>query len=844
VPTRPVRAQATVVALYVFPSLLACVLWFAYRPADHSFGSPLALVLLTVAAIAAERAHLHVEVRKQAHVVAASDIPIAIGVVVLPPFGLLLISLIAKFVLSLAERRSVGKSAFNLGVDAFSSGVAIALARAISISGGISDPLTWLAVIVGVVTADVAAALLVVLAIGVAEKLVSRRRLASLVVPSIVIGVVGSVLALVGMLIVWVSAWAGSLLVVLFVVVVYGHRAYGRFLAQHARLGQVYEFSQLVESSRPDPTALGGLLEFIRETLNASRITLLLEIQESQEPVAISVLSIDADGEVDTSDTDSFADQLRQDVLVDGNSRLISNRRGKIDAFGQNLLAVRSANELMVAPLRTGERIAGLVEVCDRQGKLNAFTVEELRLLDNLASHLAVAVENQHLVQQLRMQAFQDQLTGLPNRIQFTADVAEALGNADPDTALGVAVFGVDAVSAVSETLGHEAGDQLLVAVANRLRRLPDPAVSVARVGGSVFALLLRAPDVPSVQALVRTWHERLHPPCQVGDVTIELALSGGLAIWPVHASDAAVLLQRANVALQSARTTGQPVVTFAAAMEHGSLRRLQLVTDLRVALAAGQLFLHYQPKVSLRDGDVAGVEALLRWEHPAYGNVPPDDFIPLAERTGLMGPLTRFVLDTALAQCRSWLDREVRIGVAVNLSVRSLLDPDLIAQVSDALRQSGVPPELLTLEITEGTVMAEPSRAIHMLHQLRELGVQLAVDDFGTGYSSLAYLRRLPIDSVKIDKGFVLGMGTDAGDLAIVRAVVELCHSLRFQVVAEGVEDELTRDLLRGLGCDAVQGYLISRPLPSERLDPWLASWLSSHSPDGRVRRLHVSGG
>jgi diguanylate cyclase (GGDEF)-like protein len=844
VATRPLRARAILLALYSLPSLLGCALWFGYRPEDLSVGRPLPLVLLTVGSFVAYRTQFLIEVRKQTHIVSASDIPFAIGLLVLPSLGLLLVGLIARLASVVHQRLAFGKSAFNIGVDGFSVAVAVALAHAISISGGISDPITWLAVIVGITTADVAAALLVVVAIGVTERSVSRRRLVTMVGPPVALAIVGTSLAVVGMLVVWVSAWAGSLLIILFVVAVYGHRAYGRFLAQHERLGQVYEFSQLVESCRPDPTALGGLLEFIRDTLNASRITLFLEIQESQEPVAISVLSIGASGEIDTSETDSFADQLRHDVLVDGNSRLISSRRGKIDEVGRKTLAARTADELMVAPLRTGERIAGLVEVSDRQGKLNAFTMEELRLLDNLASHLAVAVENQQLVQRLRMQAFQDQLTGLPNRIQFTADVAEALEQADQDTALGVAVFGVDAVSAVSETLGHEAGDQLLVAVANRLRRLPDPAVSVARVGGSIFALLLRGPDIPSVQALVRTWHDRLHPPCQVGDVTIELALSGGLAIWPAHASDAAVLLQRANVALQSARSTGQPVVTFAAAMEHGSLRRLQLVTDLRVALATGQLFLHYQPKVSLRDGDVVGVEALLRWEHPAYGNVPPDDFIPLAERTGLMGPLTRFVLDNALAQCRSWLDRDVRIGVAVNLSVRSLLDPELIAQVSEALRQSGVPPELLTLEITEGTVMAEPSRAIHMLHRLRELGVQLAIDDFGTGYSSLAYLRRLPIDSVKIDKGFVLGMGTDAGDLAIVRAVVELCHSLRFQVVAEGVEDELTRDLLRGLGCDAVQGYLISRPLPTERIDPWLASWLSSHSPDGRVRRLHVSGG
>jgi len=834
------------VALYLLPAALACAVWFGADLAHGSLGKPLTFVLMAAAFAVAERAQLLIEVRKQTHVIAATDIPFAIGLLVLPPLGMLVTGLAAKAVRARLDRQSPGKAVFNLGLQGLTVGLAVTISHAVSIADGITDPVTWLAVVVGTVVADLISSMLVAFAIGVAERQLSRRRLLSAIVPAASLAVVGTALGLVGMLVISVSSWGGALLVVVLAVALYGHRAYGRFLAQHERLGQVYAFSQLVEAAKPEPAAFGELLEFIRETLNAGRITLLLwPAEDSNEGAAgPTTLRVDADGNADWSAGAIRRDPLRDAVRTDGRGRLVTNRHGTLDGPDWAALADRKANEVMVVPLRTSDRLLGIVEVCDRQAKLNAFSAEELRLLDNLASHLAAAVENQRLVERLRMQAFQDQLTELPNRIQFTADIAQVLEGADSDAAYGVAVFGVDSVVAVNDTLGHDAGDQLMIAVADRLRRLPDSAVSVARVGGNVFALLLRGPDIPAVQALVRAWHERLYPPCQVGDLTIELALSGGLAIWPAHASDAAVLLQRANVALQAARNTGESIVTFAAAMEHGSLRRLQLVTDLRSALAAGQLAVHYQPKVSLTGDHIDGVEALLRWEHPAYGNVPPDDFVPLAEQTGLIGPVTTFVLDSALRQSRSWLDRGERIGVAVNLSVRSLLDPELVGQVSGALARSGVPAELLTLEITEGTVMAEPGRSIPVLHHLHELGVRLAIDDFGTGYSSLSYLRRLPVDTVKIDKGFVIGMGSDAGDLAIVRAIVELCHSLRFQVVAEGVEDELSRDLLRGMGCDTAQGYLISRPLPADRLDAWLAAWLAAHAPDGRVRRLHVSGG
>jgi EAL domain-containing protein (putative c-di-GMP-specific phosphodiesterase class I) len=252
-------------------------------------------------------------------------------------------------------------------------------------------------------------------------------------------------------------------------------------------------------------------------------------------------------------------------------------------------------------------------------------------------------------------------------------------------------------------------------------------------------------------------------------------------------------------------------------------LRRFQLVSQFRQALETAQVKVHYQPKVALPSRQLLGVEVLVRWRHPEFGALDPDEFVPAIEAAGLVDALTDFVLDQALVRVRKWLDRGLRISAAVNISVRSLADANFPDRVAERLERHRVPAELLTLELTESGVMADPQRALPVLRRLHTLGVVLAVDDFGTGYSSLAYLRQLPVDEVKIDKSFVLGMGSDLGDLAVVRSIVELGHSLGLTVVAEGVEEDIARDQLAAMGCDVAQGYLISRPLSETRLEAWL---------------------
>jgi EAL domain-containing protein (putative c-di-GMP-specific phosphodiesterase class I) len=302
----------------------------------------------------------------------------------------------------------------------------------------------------------------------------------------------------------------------------------------------------------------------------------------------------------------------------------------------------------------------------------------------------------------------------------------------------------------------------------------------------------------------------------------------------PEHGTDIATLLRRADVAMYSAKDTHGGVVVYAPERDHNSAARLALVADLRAAIANGDLVLMYQPKTGPADREVHGVEALVRWQHPVRGMIPPDDFIGIAEQTGLIAPLTEWVLRAALTQCRTWLDQGLDLSVAVNISPRTLHDASFTTLLTELLAETRMPAARLTLEITEGALMADPERAIDVLWELRRSGVRLSVDDLGVGHSSLSYLKRLPVHEIKIDKSFVTGMVDDGDDEAIVTAVIAMVHRLRMTVVAEGVEDERTLVRLAELGADVAQGYWMSRPVPAAEVAPWIERWTGT--PDAAV--------
>jgi diguanylate cyclase (GGDEF)-like protein len=486
-------------------------------------------------------------------------------------------------------------------------------------------------------------------------------------------------------------------------------------------------------------------------------------------------------------------------------------------------LTARGMRNVMVAPFQV-ERVAGALVVADREDDDSPFGAEEVQLLGALANHAGVAFQNGRLIEQLREESLHDSLTGLANRTLFQTTVDNVARTSSPQAAAAVMLMDLDRFKEVNDTLGHESGDRLLVEISRRLIELfPDDA-TVARLGGDEFAVVLPTVEGPAcAAALADEVLAALEQPFVVGDLNLEIGASIGVALAPVHGTDAAMLLQRADVAMYSAKESRSGVEVYDPDRDEYSPRRLMLAAELRHAIERGQLTLHYQPKADLGTGGITGVEALLRWHHPDYGFVPPDEFIPLAEHTGLIRALTRWVLAAAVAQCGSWHRRGLHLNVAVNLSVRALVDVGLPDEVEGLLREAGVPPTSLTLEITESSIMADPARSIGVLERLSELGIMLSIDDFGTGYSSLSYLKKLPVGEVKVDRSFVMNMTSDQDDAVIVRSTIDLARNLGLRVVAEGVEDRSTWETLSSLGCDAAQGYYLGRPMPVLQLDRWL---------------------
>jgi diguanylate cyclase (GGDEF)-like protein len=427
----------------------------------------------------------------------------------------------------------------------------------------------------------------------------------------------------------------------------------------------------------------------------------------------------------------------------------------------------------------------------------------------------------------LRHQALHDELTNLPNRALLYDRIEQALGSVERGGGMAaLLLIDLDRFKEVNDTLGHDHGDELLEEVARRLQEAVRRDDTLARLGGDEFAVLLASvPNRGAVVELAGRLQDVLARPFALRGVVVVLEASVGIAICPDHGRDVNVLVQRADVAMYEAKRSRTRIETYSPDRDPYSAERLRLLGELRSAIEEGQLVLHYQPKVALGRDQVIGVEALVRWDHPRHGLLPPGEFVPLAERTGAIADLTEWVLDTALSQCRTWRDAGLDLPVAVNLAAPNLVDAGLPDLVAELLARWEVPGDRLECEISEHTVMADPRRALDVMERLRGLGVRLSLDDYGTGRASLAYLKSLPLDEVKIDRSFVSGMAQDSDDAAIVRSTIELARNLGLGVVAEGVESEAILRDLADLSCDIAQGFFLSRPLPVRELDAWMAA-------------------
>ena len=432
---------------------------------------------------------------------------------------------------------------------------------------------------------------------------------------------------------------------------------------------------------------------------------------------------------------------------------------------------------------------------------------------------------------EIQKQAYWDRLTRLRNRVGFRNDVNAAIANRQAHdghspTPLSIITLNLDRFKHVNDILGYALGDRLLVAVAERLQARMEDGALVARLGGDEFSILLPHADADAAIAIATRIANAFEAALSFDDQTVDLSASMGIACWPQHAMDTDTLLGRAEVAMYVAKRKTTVVQLYDPALDSSSKQTLSLLSELRHAVEHNELRLFLQPKIALDSGKVIAAEALMRWQHPVRGLVPPDAFIPFAEQTGFVRQLTLWIFDEA---ARQWAGLQLPgqpLRISVNLSTRDLLDPDFPARLDVLLAKHRVAPHGFCLEITESAIMDDPLRAESTLKRLSERGFKLSIDDFGTGYSSLAYLKRLPVDELKIDKSFVMGMERDPDDAKIVRSTIDLAHNMGLSVVAEGVENIEIWHLLREQNCDEAQGYYMSKPLPVDAFKTWRDRW------------------
>jgi diguanylate cyclase (GGDEF)-like protein len=492
------------------------------------------------------------------------------------------------------------------------------------------------------------------------------------------------------------------------------------------------------------------------------------------------------------------------------------------------IVVVISMEALLFRPLATvvhalkaeafGKEISELPDVRSRetQNLVDAFT--EMRK----------QVHNRQT--ELEYQATHDALTALPNRVLLYDRI-------DHDIALGqrmkqqlaLLIIDLDRFKEVNDTLGHHVGDKLLVDVGARFKSVLRDIDTVARLGGDEFAVLLPGNDTDAARHVAEKLTEALAQVFNINTLQLYIDASIGIAMYPEHGKDAQTLMKHADVAMYVAKHSSLDYAFYNPEEDQHSVRHLAMLSDIREAIEQDLLGMQYQPKMDVRYGKIISVEALLRWHSSVFGNVPPLQIIEIAERTGLIHPLTNWVINHALHQCRQWHDRGYEFGISVNLSVHNLWDPDLVNYIESKINEYGLPAASLCLEITESAMMANPGHAIDVLTSLKKMGVRLSIDDFGSGFSSLVYIKQLPVHELKIDKSFIFDMDKDTNDIAIVRSTIDLAHNLNLDVVAEGVETDRSLAALSQMGCDIAQGHYISKPLVAEELEAWLTRHAAS---------------
>ena len=781
----------------------AASLWaVTLHPADDLTATGLAPWLLLAAACTIGEAYVvHVNVGRHAHTFAFADIPLVIGLFYMSPAALLSARLVgAAIAYGVIRRQQPVKLAFNLAQ--FALGVTTALwVWQLTAPHSLQSQSTWAAAVLAVATIALISSLAVTIVIWADGVRPSPSTAARTVATSLLTAIAQASFALVALCVVHVSKSGLWAVIVVAGFLIVAQRSQIRLQKRHGALQRLNDVASRLNRDLRIDTVTQQIVVGAAQTLDGATAELEFEHDDGETVV----------------------------VRFDGATVTMSKTLASTPVSSTPGVATRGADRV-AAPLEMEGRVVGRLTVGGTTA-VRAFGDDEQQVLAALAQHASTALANGRLADELRLratetehQATHDSLTGMPNRLKFERVLVEALAE---HASLAVLLFDLDRFKDINDTLGHAAGDALLCDVGGRLQAAVPQALCIARLGGDEFTMLLRLDDPSSAASAAAAAREALLHPLQVHSVDVSVDASVGIALAPEHGTTIDDLLRHADVAMYDAKQRRGAVSVYDPAIDHNDTSRLTLVAELRGAINTGALHLHYQPKIDLRadGGSGAGVEVLARWNHPQRGMVSPDEFIAVAEQTGLIGPLTDWVLETSLVQCRIWLDQGLDISMSVNISTRVLRDDAFTDRLTSLLADKRVPAGRLTLEITETALMDDIARTVDVLWRLRRAGVRLSVDDLGVGHSSLAYLKRLPVDEVKIDKSFVMTMTDDPDDDAIVCAIVGLAHRLRMKVVAEGVETQPIRDRLTEIGCDVAQGFYYSPAMPADDVVAWFAA-------------------
>ncbi|MDQ1696389.1 MAG: hypothetical protein QOJ03_1742 [Frankiaceae bacterium] len=781
------------------------------------------LCLLFVIAIAFP---LHFVFRRQPWSVHLEAVPLVLGLFFLDPLTLVVTRVVAMaFAHAVIRRQPLIRLAFNIAAPAAYTVTTIAVFRALAPHGDGVHAATWPAAFVAVCADEMASALLVILVVYLSDRIWTLRQSAPAIASSLGVALINTFLALTtasALTYDVMTAWAITVFVVLSVAAV---RTYHRLADRHAALDKLYAVARELGPIAADPGDLAPALTQLRRIMRAETLELAMVGDDPDFATVITVYEGEQGEGMEV--TEREFDEASRRVLVSASGL-------RVASAGRRLLGQRSTRrteDRIAVPVGGSERAVALLTAHNRTGNVGAFDYSDVRLLEAAADQLSAALEKGRLVESLRRAATRDSLTNLANLDSLRTFLATML---DGSTGGVLLLLDIDRFHEINDTLGHDAGDAILVEVARRLESAPTHGALVARVGGDQFALAIPGQAGGEVARLAAlAVKSRVDGPLRFEAISADLRITIGMSRSPEHGSDPATLLRRAEMAMTAAKGSSSGIGEWEPGYERDGSRRLQVLAGLRQALANNELRVEFQPKIRLGSGEVSGFEALVRWRHPELGAVSPVEFVPLAEASGLISALTSNVLRLSLDATRRWHDAGRMVGVAVNISARSLDDPVLVGQVAAMLTASGVEPRWLTLEITESSVMENPARSIDVLLQLRSLGLRLSIDDFGTGYSSLHQLRGLPVHEVKIDKAFVDHVDGDGADRAVVRAIVELCDSLGLTTVAEGVEQASQAYALESLGVGQVQGYFYGRPMNEASATEWLIPRTVSDDPD-----------